>query len=320
MKTIGIDISKMTFDVYCEELGHSQFSNDKVGFKALNKLLSKEDHCVMEATGCYHLQLASYLFEKGFKVSVANPLVVKRFIQMKQQKVKTDKHDAIMIARYGQEQNPKLWEPEPAFIEEGKLITTLIQMYVKQQTQLKNKLDNLRSGGVERGAMIQSLNLQLKRIKVEIKKLETGLENLLKEHAPDVMTNIRSIPGIGKKTAMLMMVTTNNFRDSDNAKQVTSYVGLAPVERSSGSSIRGRSYISKRGNPMLRHHLFMCSFTACQNNSECRALYERIVAKGKSKKLALIAVCNKLIKQAYGVCKNDLIYDENYRRRRKVEL
>jgi len=319
MKTIGIDISKLTFDVFSEELGHEQFSNNKEGFKALKKLLNKEDHSVMEATGCYHIQLANYLFEKGFKVSVANPLVVKRFIQMKRQKVKTDKSDALMIAMYGQEQNPKLWEPEPAFIEEGKLITTLIQLYVKQQTQFKNKLDNLLSGGVERGVMVRSLNLQLKRIKVEIKKLETNLENLLKEHAPDVLTNIRSVPGIGKKTAMLMMVTTNNFRDFDNAKQVTSYVGLAPVERSSGSSIRGRSYISKKGDPMLRHHLFMCSFTACQNNPQCRALYERIVAKGKSKKLALIAVCNKLIKQAYGVCKNDLVYDENFRRR-KVEF
>jgi transposase len=82
MKTIGIDISKKTFDVYNEELGHEQFSNDKEGFKALKKWINKEDHCVMEATGCYHIQLANYLYGKGFKVSVENPLVVKRFIQM----------------------------------------------------------------------------------------------------------------------------------------------------------------------------------------------------------------------------------------------
>jgi len=315
MKTIGIDISKLTFDVYSEQLGHAQFSNDKEGFKAFKKLLNKEDLVVMEATGCYHIQLANYLFGLDYKVSVVNPLVVKRFIQMKLQKVKTDKQDAMMIALFGVEQNPELWEPEPKFIEEGKLLTTLMQLYVKQQTQLKNKLDNLQSGGRTQGIMISSLKLQLKRIKVELKKLESSLEELLKEHAPEILTNIRSIPGIGKKTAMLMMVTTNNFRDFTSAKQVTSYVGLAPVERSSGTSIRGRSYISKKGDPMLRHHLFMCSFTACQNNPQCRALYERIVGKGKSKKLALIAVCNKLIKQAYGVCKNNLIYDENFRSR-----
>lgn len=319
MKTIGIDISKLTFDVFSEEFGHEQFSNDKAGFKAFKKKVNKEDHCIMEATGCYHFLLANYLYDFGCKVSVENPLVVKRFIQMKQQKVKTDKHDAKMIALYGVQQTPSLWQPEPRFIEEGKIMMTLMQLYVKQQTQLKNKLDNLRSGGLTYGVMISSLKLQLKRIIVELKKIEASLETLLKEHAPAVLTNIRSIPGIGKKTAMLMMVTTNNFRDFSSSKQVTSYVGLAPIERSSGSSIRGRSYISKKGDPMLRHHLFMCSFTACQNNPQCRDLYERIVAKGKSKKLALIAVCNKLIKQAYGVCKNDLIYDENYKRK-KVEF
>ena len=90
----------------------------------------------MKTIGIDISKLANYLFEKGFKAIVANPLVVKRFIQMKQQKVKTDKHDAMMIVKYGEEQNPKLWEPEPPFIEEGKLVTTLIQMYVKQQTQL----------------------------------------------------------------------------------------------------------------------------------------------------------------------------------------
>ena len=315
MKTIGIDISKLTFDVWSESTGHVQFRNDKEGFRSFKKLLNKDDHCVMEATGCYHFQLAEYLYNLGFKVSVENPLVIKRFIEIKQQKVKTDKHDARMIALFGLEQTPELWEPEPKFIEEGKLLTTLMQMYIKQQTQLKNKLDNLQSGGRTRGVMISSLKLQLKRIKVELKKLETSLEELLKEHALEVLTNIRSIAGIGKKTAMLMMVTTNNFRDFTSAKQVTSYVGLAPIERTSGSSIRGRSYISKKGDPMLRHHLFMCSFTACQNNPQCRDLYERLVAKGKSKKLALIAVCNKLIKQAYGVCKNNLVYDENYRSR-----
>ena len=116
MKTIGIDISKLTFIVYNEELRHEKFSNDKAGFKELKKLLSKEDYCVMEATGCYHIQLANYLFEKRFKVSVANPLVVKCFIQIKQQKVKTDKLDARMISLYGEEQKPKLWGQEPVMV------------------------------------------------------------------------------------------------------------------------------------------------------------------------------------------------------------
>ncbi len=89
--------------------------------------------------------------------------------------------------------------------------------------------------------------------------------------------------------------------------------GLSPIEHSSGSSIRGRSRISKKGNPMVRNYFFLCSFTACQYNLQCKALYERIIAKGKSKKLALIAVSNKLLKQSFAVAKSGLHYDPAYK-------
>lgn len=121
-----------------------------------------------------------------------------------------------------------------------------------------------------------------------------------------------SIPGIGKKTALLLMVSTSSFKNFSHYKQISSYVGLAPYERSSGTSIRGKSRISKTGDGLLRNHLFMCSFTASVHNPQCKALFDRIVGKGKSKKLALIAVCNKLIKQAYGIAKSNLYYDPNY--------
>jgi len=111
---------------------------------------------------------------------------------------------------------------------------------------------------------------------------------------------------------MLLIVSTNGFRDFESSRQLSSYFGLAPNERSSGSSIRGKSRISKMGDPLVRNHLFLCSFTACVHNPQCKALFDRIVLKGKSKKLALIAVCNKLIKQAYGTAKSDLDYDRNY--------
>uniref|UniRef100_UPI00261F8B3D transposase n=1 Tax=uncultured Tenacibaculum sp. TaxID=174713 RepID=UPI00261F8B3D len=88
---------------------------------------------------------------------------------------------------------------------------------------------------------------------------------------------------------------------------------LTPIIRQSGSSVKGRARISKIGNVKLRNLLFMCSFNACKYNKSCRELYQRIVAKGKSKKLALIVVCNKLLKQAFAIAKSGLIYDETYR-------
>ena len=100
-KIYGIDISKSVFDIYSRSKGHAQLKNDESGFKQLLKNLPKQALVVMEATGYYHYRLAQFLYKKGVSVSVVNPLSVKRFVQMKLAKVKTDKSDAKAICEYG---------------------------------------------------------------------------------------------------------------------------------------------------------------------------------------------------------------------------
>ena len=136
---------------------------------------------------------------------------------------------------------------------------------------------------------------------------------LVKEAHRGLLTRLKTIPGIGPKTAIMLVVLTGGFERFTSASELCSYAGLTPVIRQSGSSVKGRPRISKIGNQKLRNLLFMCSFNACKYNKACRDLYERIVAKGKSKKLALIAVCNKLLKQAFAIAKSGLIYDDTYR-------
>jgi len=313
---VGIDISNDTFDVLNDISGHEKFSNIIEGFKSFYKTLNSDSCCVMEATGCYHQKLAMFLYEKGVSVAVINPLVIKRFIQMKLQHTKTDKSDAMMIAQYAKEQSFELWQPRPEYLDICKAMHSAINLYFKQSTALKNNLHSLEKKGLKAGKLARSLRRQLKHLKKEIDLLEKEMEELIKIHEPEMFSNIASIPGIGKKTAMLLISSTNGFMDFSNYKQVSSYFGLAPTERSSGSSIRGHSRISKTGNPKVRNHLFMCSFTACVHNAQCKALYDRIVAKGKSKKLALIAVTNKLIKQSFAIAKSGLMYDENYKSQR----
>ena len=101
---VGIDISKNTFDVYSSQRGHAQFKNHHQGFRSFVKMLEGDFYCVMEVTGSYHHQLALFLYDQGVTVSVVNPLVIKRFIQMKLCHTKTDKSDAKMIFHYTQEQ------------------------------------------------------------------------------------------------------------------------------------------------------------------------------------------------------------------------
>ena len=267
----------------------------------------------MEATGYYHYQLAYYLVEKSILVSVENPLSVKRFIQMKLSKIKTDKSDSKMICDYGQHVNLKLWIGDSKSQQECLQITRLLDVYTKQGTMLKNKIHGEEVLGIPSKYVLDSIKRILKHLKKDILKLEEKLLFIVKKEHQGLLTRLKTIPGIGDKTAITLVVLTDGFKRFQSGSELCSYSGLTPMIRQSGSSVRGRARISKIGNAKLRNLLFMCSFNACKYNKTCKAIYDRIVAKGKSKKLALIAVCNKLLKQAFAIAKSGLIYDGTYR-------
>ena len=152
----------------------------------------------------------------------------------------------------------------------------------------------------------------IKSLDAQIAVLEKSMEELIRENQGNMFDNLCSIPGIGRKTAMFLIVITNAFEGFESSKQLSAYLGLAPTLRISGKTVRGQSRISKTGNTTIRNLLFMCSFTASERNKACRELFDRIVAKGKSKKLALIAVANKLLKQAFAIAKSEMKYEENH--------
>ena len=313
IKYFGIDISHLVFDVTDSDGNYHQFKNTVTGFKKFTKLLDLDSHCVMEATGYYHCQLAYYLQENSIKISVENLLAVKRFIQMKLSKIKTDKSDSKLICEYAKQVRLKLWQGNSKNQIECLQMTRLLSVYTKQSTMLKNKLHGEAVLGNPSKAVVCSLKRSLKQVKKELETIEVKLLILVKQVHQDVLTRIKSIPGIGNKTAVMLVVLTDGFDRFNSASELCSYAGLTPIIRQSGSSVKGRPRISKIGNQKLRNLLFMCSFNACKYNKACREIYERIVAKGKSKKLALIAVCNKLLKQAFAIAKSGLIYDDSYR-------
>lgn len=314
VKTIfGIDISKNTFDVMDSNAKHYQFENNKNGFVEFLKLLSDNSHCVMEATGYYHYQLAHYLVENRILVSVENPLSIKRFIQMKLSRIKTDKSDAKMICMYGQEINLQPWIGYSKNQMECFQMMRLLEIYTKQSTAYKNKLQAEQTLGNPSKSVVKSLKRSLKNLEKESEMIEKELLALVKVDYQEMLTKIESIPSIGRKTAVMLVVLTDGFTRFESAAQLCSFCGLTPSIRQSGTSINGRSRISKIGNAKLRNLLFMCSFTAFKHNKACKAIFDRITNQGKSRKLALIAVCNKLLKQAFAIAKSGVEYNENYR-------
>jgi transposase len=311
-ETFGIDISKDVFDCYGSKQGHLQFKNDEFGFKNFAKILSKNSLVVMEATGYYHYRFAQFLYKKGFIVSVVNPLSIKRFIQMKLAKVKTDKSDAKAICDYGLTQAVPLYNALTDVQSECLQLFRLMDNLLKTRTATKNKIHGEKVLGIPSKYVFRSLTKTLKYLNNELKGVEGRLLCLVKQDQQKQLTLLQSIPGIGLKTALFLIVVTDGFKKFETASQLCSYAGITPTIRESGSSVRGRARISKVGNRKLRNLLFMCSMSAYKYNKSCKEIFERITNKGKSEKLALLAVSNKLLKQCFAIAKSGIPYDATY--------
>jgi len=195
---------------------------------------------------------------------------------------------------------------------ECRQLLSLKANYLKRRTSTKNKLHGEKVLGVPSKLVVRSLKLDKKHIDRELAKIEQKLLLLVKESSQRELTLLKSIPGIGDNTAVFLIVATDSFNKFNNASQLCSYLGTTPTIKRSGSSVRGRSRISKMGSRNLRNLMFMCSMSAYKYNRSCKDIHDRIVNKGKSSKLALMAVCNKLIHQAFAIVKSGIPYDPHY--------
>jgi transposase len=213
---------------------------------------------------------------------------------------------------YGKQNDVPLYNALTGVQAECLQLFRLLDSYQKKSTATKNKLHGEMALGIPSKAVYRSLQRDLKHLNKEIALLEERLLELVKEDQQHQLTLLHTIPGIGMKTALFLIVVTDGFKKFETSSQLCSYVGITPTIRVSGSSVRGRSKNSKVGNKKLRNLLFLAAFSACKYNKACKALFDRLVAKGKSKKLALIAVANKLLKQAFAIAKSGLAYDDNF--------
>jgi transposase len=312
----GVDISAEVLDAYFEDIQgqktHLQVSNSKTGFKKLVKQTGEDCHFVMEATGVYHLNFIFFLEELGLVFSVVNALQIKRYIQMHLERNKSDKKDAKRIYEYGLERNPLPYQmPEKAYFE-CRSLNNAIHDLTKEITKFTNQLHSLKKTPFGTKSIELSFEKIVRKLKTEKADLELQLQDKLQQWVGETLQLVTSVKGIGSRAASELIIYTQGFKDMQSYRQLISYAGLSPTERSSGSSIRGRVRICKQGGKTLRNILFMCALNAKKTNASCRALYDRLVEKGKNKKVALIAVCNKLLKIVFGVVKNRVSYQDGY--------
>jgi len=312
----GIDVSGDTLDICYQTaegvLEWCKCSNGVGGFTEIWKLTGKDYHFIMESTGVYQLPFCFFLESKKGMYSVVNALQIKRYIQMKLERNKTDKKDAFHICMYGVDHNPECYKMPSHLYFECRAINNAIETITTEITSFKNKLHSLSRLDIDNKVIVTGYKKILRNLQAELKKFEAELYKKLEAWQPELVKQVRSVVGIGKRATAILIVTTQGFKHTQTYQQLISYAGLSPKEYSSGSSIRGKVRICKQGGSLLRHTLYMCALNAKETNGACKALFDRLVAKGKNKKLAIIAVANKLLKQVFGMVKNECLFDRNY--------
>lgn len=305
---IGIDISKQKFDssfsVDQKKWHHQVFNNTSQGFKEFLEWISKNNislfHGVMEATGRYGESLAEFLYENGHRVSILNPVQIRYYSKSCLTRSKTDKVDSKLIAEFASKHETKSWKPLSSEMKKLKALERCLDSFKQDKTQISNRLEQERDKDVrklleERKALIEQ---QIETVEAALKKLLT---------APgEIKTSVallESIPGIGITTAMTLLGELPDLSTFESAKQLSAYAGLNPSVRSSGSSVRGKSCLSKVGSSSLRKTLYFPAMTAMRYNHPLKEFAEKLKEKGKKPMVIIGAVMRKLLHIIFGVLK-----------------
>lgn len=308
---VGIDIAKLKFDV-AVWLGSTKyktkvFANNHNGFKELFCWLKPYPQChiCLEATGVYGVPLATYLSDNELFVSIVNPAQIHAFGKSELIRNKTDKLDTKLIARYCASQTPPEWKPTP--LSERQLLALV--RHLNNLTALLLMEENRLTVADE---VIHTSILEIiKALKLQISETKSKIKNHINDD-PDLKKNnklLESIPGIGGVLSATLLAYIGNGSRFSNSNQLVAYSGLNPQLRESGL-MKGRTRISKQGSSELRKALYMPALSAITCNRVVKALWERLLARGKGGKVGICAAMRKLLQLAYGVLKSGVPFDE----------
>ncbi len=322
---VGIDVSKDTLAASIFDGSTHQYISLEYTKKAINKEFIKRFEniktsivFVMEATGVYHSKLAYLLHGAGFDIAIVNPLIIKRYAQMKMTRVKTDKSDCAIIAEYGYKEKLQLFKPKSKeTIELGNLLKA-VEDFLYQQSITKSQRHALMYQADYSKEIVAVYEKHITYLTKEIKKLKQKIELLLKQYFSNEYSLLSSIKGIGIMSSAMIISVFDSFKNFDNAKQASSFAGIAPAPYESGTSVKKRGSISKQGSTLARKLLYMATLSGMQFNELLKAQYIRLLENGKSKKQALVAVAHKLLRIAFGVLKHNKPFSVNYIEERKM--
>ena len=311
---IGIDVSKLHLDAGWLEDGkkvHRKVRNSKKGFAALLAEVPESAHFVMEATGTYYFNLALFLHQAERFVAVVNPAQTKHHIKAELTRSKSDKSDAFSIAKFGEEKNPSVWNPHEREVYELRQLMALDDKLQQKIVQFGNMFEAFVEPDYHSENALEYIQEVIVQLKAKRTKIQKDMAKLADKLFPEQVEILSSIPGVGKSSAIKVMAEVGDFGRFDSSRKLVSFSGLSPTLKQSGTSVRSKGHISRMGGCRIRGTLYMCAMNALRCNDQCKAMWNRLEAKGKHGKIAMVAIMAKLLRQMWALITKNETYRPN---------
>lgn len=313
---LGIDVGKHKLHVALllpeKKPKPKVIANTPEGHQALLQWLQQQGvnqvHACLEATSTYGEAVAAALHEAGHLVSIVNPARIGGFAKSELSRTKTDNVDAALIARFCAAVRPSLWVPPAPEVKHLQALVRRLDALKEMYQQESNRLETATT------QLSPLIDEHLKYLKQDIQRTEQLIKDHFEQHPTlkqqrDLLT---TIPGIAQTTASLILAEIVSWQAFESAKQLAAYIGLTPQERTSGSSVRGRTQLSRTGSGRLRKAFYMPAVVAKRHNPIIRAFCERLAGRGKTTMQIVGAAMRKLVHIVYGVLKNNRPFDPNF--------
>lgn len=319
-KELVVSVGKMDEHAVMTVYANKVFPNNDKGFASLEAWVNKQTiaqyplRYVMEATGVYHERSAYFLSGKGYAVSIVMPNKISNFFKTLEIKTVTDKSMSAAIAMFGLEKQLDSWVQPKRVYRSLRQLTRERSQLIAERTMIKNQLHAEQAEAFPGEDTIHRMQDRINMLSKQLKQIMTEVKAVVKhdQELNQTLSTITTVPGIGLLTAAVILAETNGFELIPSKKQLTSYAGLDVREKESGTSVKGKPRISKRGNKQLRKAMHLPALAAIRYSERYKAIFVRIVSRNSIKMKGAVAVQRKLLEMVYTIYKTNKPYQADY--------
>lgn len=315
---VGIDVAKRKLDIallYKGKVKSKVVENSPAGYALLLQWLAQQgaktdvSHVCMEATGPYSEAVALALSDAGWTISVVNPARIKGFAQGELARNKTDRADAALLARFCLAMRPSVWIPPSQEWRQLRAWVDRLQALKDMRQQEVNRIEA--NQAANQPEVVKAIQMHVDWLDAQIKQLESDIDDHINRH-PQLKQDAQlllSIPGIGATTVAKLLAYAGDIKRFTNAKALAAFIGVMPRHKLSGSSVKGRTMMSRTGHADLRKVLYMPGMVGLRHNLVIREFGQRLRAKGMAPKAVVGAAMRKLAHLIYGVISSGMPFD-----------